>query len=174
MPRLFLALPLPEPVRDQLLDVADEGLPLRWQSDDQLHLTVRFIGDVDRHAAQDLVASLGQLRFPPLTLRCAGLGRFDHRRSGVLWAGIEPREPLKALASRVERLCQAAGQPPERRAFHPHVTLARWSGRAPDLAPLLARYADISTDAWDANSLTLYESHLGKNGAHYETVATFG
>ena len=172
--RLFLALALPDPVRDQLLGVADESLPMRWQHDEQLHLTLRFIGEVDRHGADDLVAALGNLRVDPITLRLAGLGRFDRRRSGVLWIGAEPADPLRALAARVERLCQQAGMPPEHRSFHPHVTLARWTGRAPDLTPLLETFAHLATDSWTATQVTLFESHLGKAGAHYEPIATFG
>ncbi len=172
--RLFLALALPEPVRDQLLEIADESLPLRWQHDAQLHLTLRFIGEIDRHGANDLLAALENLRVDPIELRLAGLGRFDRRRSGVLWIGAEPADPLRNLASRVERLCQQAGMPPEHRAFHPHVTLARWTGRSPDLQPLLESFAHLSTDTWRASEVTLFESHLGKGGAHYEPVATFG
>ena len=172
--RLFLALALPETIRYQLLVLADESLPLRWQHDEQLHLTLRYIGEVDRHGAADLLAALGNLRVDPIELSLSGLGRFDRRRSGTLWIGAHPREALSALAARAERLCQQAGMSSEYRAFHPHVTLARWNGRAPELAPLLATFAGLVTDGWTANEVTLFESHLGKGGAHYEPVAVFG
>ena len=172
--RLFLAFALPEPVRDQILAVADESLPLRWQHDEQLHLTLRYIGEVDRHEAADLVAALGNLRVDPIELSLSGLDRFDRRRSGSLWIGAHPREALATLAARIERLCQQAGMPPEYRAFHPHVTLARWNGRAPDLAPLLAAFAGLVTDSWTVTEMTLFESHRGKGGAYYEPLAVFG
>ncbi len=64
-----------------------------------------------------------------LRVRINGVGRFEQRNAGALWAGVEPKEPLAALAAKVERICMQVGLEPERRAYHPHITLARWKGR---------------------------------------------
>jgi 2'-5' RNA ligase len=173
MHRLFLALRPPEAIRDRLLDLMDEGLPtLRWQDEDQLHVTLRFIGEVERGQAEDLAAALTAFRFPAFELRLAGVGRFARRRAGALWAGLAPREPLAHLAARLERLCQTAGLPPERRAYHPHLTLARWSGPEPAaaLGPWLQSHAALTSEPWPADRVTLYESTLTPTGAHYEPV----
>lgn len=174
MHRLFIAIRPPEAVRDLLLDTM-EGFPaLRWQDDDQLHLTLRFVGEVERPIAEDLAAALGTLRFPPFAIHVAGVGRFDHHKRGALWAGVEPRTPLAALAAKVERLCVSVGLPPERRVFHPHITLARWSrGEGASLDLWLAAHAVLRSDEFMVDVVTLYQSHLGRAGAQYEVVAEY-
>ncbi len=174
MHRLFVAIRPPEAVRDLLLDTMEGIASLRWQVDEQLHLTLRFVGEVERPAAEDLAAALGKLRFAPFAIRVAGVGRFDHHRRGALWAGIEPRAPLSALAAKVERICVGVGLPAERRAFHPHITLARWGRGAGDsLHPFLAAHAALRSDDFEVDKISLYESRLGRDGAHYEAVADY-
>ena len=174
MHRLFVAIRPPEFVRDQLLDLMpDGGEALRWQGEEQLHLTLRFIGEVERPQAEDLAAALGSVRFERFDLRLAGVGRFSRRRGGALWAGVAPKEPLAALAAKVDRACVTAGLAPERRAYHPHLTLARWNGPEPNLAPFVHTNAGLSSDPWPADRFTLYQSHLRKDGAHYEAVAEY-
>ena len=174
MHRLFVALRPPEPIRDTLLDLMpDSGEALRWQNEDQLHLTLRFIGEIERPLAEDLATALGAVRFKPFELRLGGVGRFARRSGGALWAGVAPREPLAALAAKVDRACVTAGLAPERRAYHPHLTLARWNGPEPNLAPFVHTNAGLSSDPWPADRFTLYQSHLRKDGAHYEAVAEY-
>lgn len=172
MHRLFVALPIPEEVSDLLLDLGDGPEALRWVHADRLHLTLRFIGEVDGAVAEDAAAALSRLTLPAFTLRLAGVGHFSHRRHGALWAGVTPREPLAALAQRVNRALESAGLPPETRAYHPHVTLARWSGPQPEIRPWLERHAGLSSPAWSADRLVLFESHLGRAGPHYEPALT--
>src|SRR3954447_13200033 len=129
MPRLFVAIRPPEAIRDLLIDAMDEVADFRWQDDEQLHLTLRFVGEVERPLTEDLADALGRIQAPRMELRIVGVGRFEQRNSGALWAGVEPKAPLAALAAKVERVCVSVGLEPERRAFHPHITLARWKGR---------------------------------------------
>lgn len=173
MHRLFVAIRPPEAIRDLLLDVMDESADFRWQSDEQLHLTLRFVGEVGRPLASDLAAALATLRSPSFELRLNGLGSFDRRSGGALWAGVEPAEPVRALAARVERLCQSAGLAPERRTFHPHITLARWRGpRSREVRDYLDG-RKLTSPPFPIDSFVLYESHLSRHGAHYEAVAEF-
>nr|WP_314445395.1 RNA 2',3'-cyclic phosphodiesterase [uncultured Sphingomonas sp.] len=172
MHRLFAALPLPVEVADNLLDVMDGPERLRWTDAEQMHLTLRFIGEVDGATAEDVAVALSSLRFQPFEVRLHGVGQFHHRRSGALWVGVDPRKPVAALAARVDRAVCSAGLAPEGRAFVPHVTLARWSGPAPDLQPWLARHGALSSTPWTVDRFTLFESHLGRQGAHHESVAT--
>lgn len=173
MHRLFVALPLPEPIAGQLLDLMEDGAPVRWQEEEQLHLTLRFIGEVERWQAEDIAAALQGLRFDAFPLALSGVGRFARRRGGALWAGVSPKEPVAALAARIERIVQGCGLAPESRAFHPHITLARWSGPEPDLQPFLRRYADLRSDPWTVDAFTLFESRLSRHGAHYEAVGFY-
>ena len=174
MHRLFVAIRPPEPIRDLLLDAMDDSADFRWQEDEQLHLTLRFVGEVERPLADDLAAELGSVRAPPFQLRIAGTGRFEQRNSGALWAAIEPKAPAAALAAKVERICIAVGLEPERRAFHPHITLARWKGRrSREIAAFLDRTRGLISPAFDVTEFILFESRLSRHGAHYEEVAAY-
>jgi RNA 2',3'-cyclic 3'-phosphodiesterase len=174
MHRLFVAIRPPEPIRDLLIDAMDDSPEFRWQDEAQLHITLRFIGEVDRPLASDLADALGRLRAEPFAIRIRDVGRFEQRSAGALWAGVEPREPLAALAAKVERVCQQVGLAPERRAFHPHITLARWKGRrSREVADFLERKRGLLSDPFPVDSFALFESHLSRHGAHYEEVAQF-
>jgi 2'-5' RNA ligase len=174
MHRLFVAIRPPEAIRDLLIDAMDDSPDFRWQDDEQLHLTLRFVGEVDRHVAADLGDALGRIRAPRFTARIKGIGSFDHRNAGALWAGVEPKEPLAALAAKVERVCLAVGLEPERRAFHPHITLARWKGRRTrELAAFLDRRRGLVSEPWEVDRFILFESRLSRHGAHYEEVASY-
>src|SRR3954462_7743092 len=101
MHRLFVAIRPPENIRDLLIDAMDDSADFRWQDDEQLHLTLRFIGEVERPLANDLAAAPPRIRWERFELRTAGAGRFEQRNSGALWAGIEPKEPVATLAAKV-------------------------------------------------------------------------
>lgn len=174
MHRLFVAIRPPETIRDLLIDAMDDSPEFRWQDDEQLHLTLRFIGEVDRPVADDLAGALGRVRADRFDLRVNGVGRFEQRNSGALWAGVEPREPIAALSAKVERVCQQAGLEPEHRAFHPHITLARWKGRrSREVADFLERHRALKSQPFEVTEFALFESRLSRHGAHYEEVAGY-
>src|SRR5215210_9338532 len=174
MHRLFVAVRPPEEIRDRLIDAMADSPELRWVGDDQLHLTLRFIGEVERPLADDVALALGAIRFPRFELAVAGVGMFERRNGGALWAGVQPREPLAALAAKVERACVNAGLGPERRAFHPHITLARFKrDGAPAAQAFLERNRALATPPFAVANFILYESRLSRHGAHYEEVASF-
>lgn len=174
MHRLFVAIRPPEAIRDQLIDAMDDCPELRWVGDEQLHLTLRFIGEVERPAANDVAAALATIRFEKFDLRISGVGRFDWRSGGAVWAGVEPKAPVAALAAKIERACQEAGLAPERRAFHPHITLARWKGRSARAADaLVERARGLSSEPFVVDRFILFESHLSRHGPHYEAVTEY-
>jgi 2'-5' RNA ligase len=174
MHRLFVALPLPEDIRDVLIDAMDDSPELRWVPEDNLHLTLRFIGEVERPLADDIAQALQQLRFESFDLRLTGVGQFSQRNGGALWAAVEPREPVASLAAKVDRACQTAGLEPERRAFHPHVTIARFGRSSAEAAKdFLERKRALRSDAFTAERFVLFESRLSRHGAHYEEVASY-
>ncbi len=174
MHRLFVAIRPPEDIRDLLIDAMDDSADFRWQDDEQLHITLRFVGEVDRPVAEDLASALSRVRTEPFSIRVSGVGRFEQRSSGTLWAAVEPREPLAVLAAKVDRVCQQVGLEPERRAYHPHITLARWKGRrSREVADFLDRSRGLSSEQFEVDAFSLFESRLSRHGAHYEAVATF-
>ena len=174
MHRLFVAIRPPEAILDLLVDAMDDDPALRWVPFDNLHLTLRFIGEVERPMAEDIARQLESIRSPGFTLRLNSVGRFDQRGGGAIWAGVEPREPVAALAAKIERICHSIGLEPERRAFHPHITLARWKGRRTrEARDFIQRHADLASDPFEVDAFILFESRLSRHGAHYEEVARY-
>jgi 2'-5' RNA ligase len=172
--RLFLALVPPEPVRDALIGAMEGVAGARWQADEQLHLTVRFIGDADRRAAADLDAQLARLRHPAFAVRLEGAGVFEHRgRPEALWIGAGPLAPLAALHRKADQAAAQAGLPRETRAYRPHVTLARLPRGAGPPGEAMARIGRLGALLFDARELVLFGSRLGQSGAHYEPVARY-
>jgi RNA 2',3'-cyclic 3'-phosphodiesterase len=174
MHRLFVAIRPPEEVRDVMIDAMDDSPALRWVGDEQLHLTLRFIGEVDRPLANDIAAALGAVRGAKFELRVHGVGKFERRNGGALWAAIDPREPVATLAAKVERALQQAGLEAEHRAFSPHITLARWNrGSGEAVEAFVRRNSTLASDPFEVDRFILYESHLSRHGAHYEEVANY-
>lgn len=174
MHRLFVAIRPPEAIRDLLIDAMDDSPDFRWQDEEQLHLTLRFIGEVERPVADDLADALSAIEAHAFQLRVNGVGRFAQRNVGALWAGVEPRHPVAQLAAKIERACQRVGLSPEHRAFHPHITLARWKGRRDrEVQDFLERRRALSSGLFEVAEFTLFESRLSRHGAHYEDVGKF-
>jgi 2'-5' RNA ligase len=174
MHRLFVAIRPPEEVRDLLIDAMDDSPALRWVGDEQLHLTLRFIGEVERPVANDIAAALDRVRSPAFQLRVIGVGKFEQRNCGALWAAAEPREPVVALAAKIERAVQNVGLEAEHRAFMPHITLARWNRRnAEAVEAFLRRNASLASGSFKVDRFILYESRLSRHGAHYDEIASY-
>ncbi|RYY47700.1 MAG: RNA 2',3'-cyclic phosphodiesterase [Sphingomonadales bacterium] len=174
MHRLFVAFALPPAIRRQLL-ASSGGIPgARWQSDDQLHLTLRFIGEVDRHAAEDAALALAAIRYPQISIALSGVGQFESRgRPNAVWAGVTPHDALIGLHKKVDQALIRAGQPPEARAYLPHVTLARMNAASGAADKFLAQHAALASAPFVLTHFHLYESHLGRDGASYEAVERY-
>ena len=171
MHRLFLALRPPEPVMQACFDAMEDGPPgWAWQDEDQLHVTLRFIGEVDRRQGDDIVDALSALALKPQSVGLSGVGWFDHGPRGALFARVTPKGPLEALHDKLDRMLVRLGHQPERRAFLPHITLARRRSRAEPPDIWLRARAGLSVPEVPVPSLTLYESRLGRAGASYEPL----
>lgn len=146
----------------------------RWQSDEQLHLTLRFIGEVDRHHAEDVAAALGGLHAPTVVALITGTSLFERQgRPHMLWAGVEPVDTVVALHHKVDQCLTRVGIAPETRAFVPHVTLARLNRAAGPVAPFLARTGDLASPPFAFTHIFLYESTLAHGGSRYHPVARY-
>ena len=174
MHRLFIAIRPPPAICDLLVDAMDDSPELRWVGDEQLHLTLRFIGEVEGPLADDIALALSRVRFGAFELSVAGVGMFEQRNGGALWAAVQPRQPVAALAAKVERACLHVGLEPERRAFHPHITLARWNRLSAAAArAFLERNRALAAPPFTVDKFILYESRLSRHGAHYDEVASY-
>ncbi|WOF42933.1 RNA 2',3'-cyclic phosphodiesterase [Sphingopyxis indica] len=172
--RLFVALRPPRAIRALLTGAMHGIAAARWQSDEQLHLTLRFVGEVDRHRAEDIAAALGTLHGHVVAARIAGVGLFERQgRPHMIWAGIEPAEPLAALHRKVDQCLARVGIAPETRAFVPHITLARLNRAAGPVAPFLALNGDLASPPFVFDHVILYESELAHGGSRYHPVARY-
>ena len=167
MIRLFVALPCPEELEDLLGDVQDGIEGMRWVPTENLHCTLRFIGEVERPQADDIAAALEHLNAAAPTIAVTGVGVFDHTYNGAVWARVGPKEPLEALHRKIDRAIVSTGLVSERRAFIPHITLGRWSRGAVDVRAWADRNAGLTSDPIRIPEFTLYESILGHDGPTY-------
>lgn len=174
MHRLFVGLRPPAAIRALLLDLMG-GVPgARWQNDEQLHITLRFIGEVERPVAEDVALALAGIHAPRLEVALAGVGQFDTRgRPHALWAGVSPHPPLAELHRKVDQALVRCGLSPERRAYHPHITLARMKPGSALTDGFLQAHAALSSAPFTLDHFLLFESHLGREAASYETVERY-
>ncbi|MEZ0243765.1 MAG: RNA 2',3'-cyclic phosphodiesterase [Sphingomonas sp.] len=174
MHRLFVGLRPPAAIRERLL-ASMGGIPgARWQSDAQLHITSRYIGEVDRLVAEDIAIALGHLHFPAFEVSLSGVGQFESRgRPNAVWAGIRPHDMAVQLHHKIDQAMVRLGLEPERRAYLPHITLARMNGYAGIADRFLADHAGLSSEPFGFTHFTLFESHLASEGAIYETVERY-
>ena len=178
--RLFAAVPIPHPAREQILELLGHlrkgDWPVRWVHDEGLHMTLKFYGEV---GAERLDVIIEALRFAAAgagaqALKLGGLGAFPTRsRPRILWVGIEGPPSLELLQDRIERGSEAIGFPPEGAPFQPHVTL----GRVREGQRLPSRGLDDYSGRFDAvpfvaQELVLYESVLTTGGPRYESRLT--
>lgn len=174
MHRLFVAVRPPEPIRAALLAAMGGVSGARWQSDEQLHLTLRFIGEVDRHHARDIHAALGGIHHPGFEIAVSGLGTFERRgQPEVIWAGVAPHEPLRSLHKKVDQALGRIGIEPERRAYMPHITLARLKRSSGPVHELIGRSGGLATPPFRIAAFSLYESRLTPEGAVYSIVEDY-
>ena len=174
MHRLFVALRPPPHVRSALID-AMGGVPgARWQDDDQLHITLRFIGEVDRHQAEDIATALGSVTTLPFELVLDGVGQFDRRGIiDTLWVGVRPHDQIAALHRKVDQAVQRVGLQPEGRAYIPHITVARFGRSSGAIDGFVANAATVMGLRFTVAHFMLFESSIGSDGARYEAIARY-
>ena len=176
MIRLFVALALPEDVRRRL-EMLRGGIPgVRWQSAEQMHLTLRFIGEVDGAAFREIGDALADVEAEAFSLTLEGVGCFPPRgRVRILWAGVAQNPALLRLRERTEAVITGLGFEPDGRNYAPHVTLARFVSRVPPhrLQEFVSYHGVFSSGPFPVHSFELFSSHLGAGGAHYEVEASY-
>lgn len=176
MPRLFVALRLPEDIADHL-DRLCEGLPgARWTEVDRFHLTLRFIGEVDHPTFYEIGEALMNVTMPPFELQLRGLGQFPPE-GGVrqLWIGMAPSDGLQRLKRQIDRAVSGAGIKPERRRFVAHVTLARFASPplVDRLASWVARRSLYASQPFPVSGFSLLSSRLRADGAEHLVEADY-
>nr|WP_320010337.1 RNA 2',3'-cyclic phosphodiesterase [uncultured Desulfobulbus sp.] len=165
--RLFIAIDPPLEIREQLASLC-YGLPeARWTPIEQFHLTLNFIGEVDGTTFLDIRESLTELVLPSFELRFKGVGFFPPRGTPrVVWAGVEPSEPLMQLQRKITTHLRQLGVELEKRKYFPHITLARLRQTpANKVGKYLTLNNLFTSSSFASDRFTLYSSILGRKGA---------
>ncbi|HWD28874.1 MAG TPA: RNA 2',3'-cyclic phosphodiesterase [Rhizomicrobium sp.] len=168
MERLFVALAIPDAVA-QSLALIQSGVPgAHWQSRAQLHLTLRFIGEVDGREAAMIGDALAAIDAPAFALELHGTGEFGGKHPHALWAGVRASEPLLHLQKKVDSAIRRAGYQNDREKFTPHVTVARL-GHTPvgTVMDYLTDHALYSSAPFAVAEFILYSSVLTSDGSVY-------
>ncbi len=174
MPRLFIGLELPEPVRLRLSFIRGPMPGARWIDAEDLHITLRFAGDIDNRQADELVGFLDGIEMQPFEVTVREVGAFGGREPRVIWAGIEAGPELEHLQRAVERACRSAGLEPEPRAFKPHVTLARLRGTSPEIvARFLGSRGRLAIEPFTVERFVLFSSKPRVGGGPYVVENVF-
>jgi 2'-5' RNA ligase len=191
--RLFIALELPDAWKQALGELQDEmrgalqerfgeAVRPRWTRPDGIHLTLKFLGETSSSRLDSAESALRHAVPEPLAfnLELANVGSFSERRAPrVILAGVQGQtKHLHKLEERVETWLASAGWPRERRAFHPHLTLARLPEAMDDatrhaVAELTTSFSAPVVDPWQVESVSLIRSRLGPGAARYERLAAF-
>lgn len=168
MIRLFVAIALPDGAAETLLAM-QSGVPgARWQEREQMHLTLRFIGEVDGRDAQSIDDALSAISAPRFALQLKGVGEFGGNQPRALWAGIAPSDALTHLQRKIESALQRIELAPEKRKFTPHVTLARLKGVSRGrVMDFLVDHALYRSAPFEVGEFVLYSSQLSPNGSLY-------
>jgi 2'-5' RNA ligase len=173
--RLFVAVDLPEEMRDAVGKLRGDLGGAHWTPLHQLHLTLRFIGSVEASRLEAIRAALGALHCRQFLLQVRGTGQFPHGRfPRILWVGCAESEPLVLLRQEVEEALAVAGIPPEGRSFSPHITVARLRDpSAAQVAGWSRAHDDFVLEPFTVREFHLYSSRLSAQGATHRREADF-
>ncbi len=176
--RTFVAVTIQPtgPLKRVLTQLGALGDSVRAVPPDNLHVTLKFLGETDNN---DIVAACRIIKqvaadVSPFALRLQGLGVFPRiERPNVVWAGLEQADPLVQIVSEFENRFEELGFPRESRAFHPHLTLARVKRRPPEeLFELLEANSQREFGTAEVTQVEYFQSHLKRDGARYAVLAT--
>lgn len=174
MPRLFTGLELPDALKHQLLALQKELPRVRWQTADQLHLTLNFIGDVDESWLEAIHAALAELPVSPFEATVAGAGRFGKSgRPQTLWVGVTPAAPLVALHESIRSRLTAIGLQLESRTYRPHITIGRLRRPSRESADFITALAGLVSPSFPVTRASLFQSTQGEAGSRYEVIERY-
>jgi 2'-5' RNA ligase len=175
MHRLFVAIELPPEVKERLRMLCF-GLPgAKWVDEDQMHLTLRFVGEVDGGVMEDVLGVLATVNSEPFDILLKGIGFFPPRQTPQqLWVGVEESEQLTRLHGRIDAALRRIGIEKELRKFYPHVTLARLKGtKASRIGDYLVEFSLFQTGPFTAREFSLFSSVLGSKGPVHRIEADY-
>ncbi len=175
MYRLFVAIDLPEEVKHAMAELSGDLPGARWVPREQLHLTLRFIGEVDEETFRRVKVALARVTGAAFTLSLIGIGHFPPgRHPRVLWVGMEENDLLRELQKNVELALMEADIPPDDRKFSPHITIARLKETPAAQVEAFERvHGRFASEPFPVREFHLYSSTLTPKGAIHRREKTY-
>ena len=174
MNRLFVSISLPEIVRDSISQLQHEIDGANWRHDDQFHLTLAFIGDVDAHGLLEAVSLLDGMMVPSFDLTLKGAGLFGGAKPRAVWVGCKANAQLNYLQEKIETGLRRADFKIEKRRFIPHVTLAYLKNSfSPEVEAWCAMHSLFSVGPFPVTEFHLMQSFTSEKSSHYEVLETY-
>ncbi|MTI98244.1 MAG: RNA 2',3'-cyclic phosphodiesterase [Marinobacter adhaerens] len=174
MPRIFFGLELPSDIKERLLEVRANVPGAKWQSAEQLHITLLFLGRVEENRLEAVVGSARAIQPKPFVLEVSGLRCFGQsRRPRNLWAGVQPAAPVAAIHEALGQRMEKHGFEAERRSFLPHITLARFKRQPGSVEGLLAEQGAFVFGQFAVTEFALFDSKPGPAGSEYRVIERF-
>ena len=177
--RIFIAIDLPNEIRKQLKDLQRKLRPLtnssKWVAPESIHITLKFMGEVPEKKIEQIDEALAGLAWKPFTISVHGVGFFPGARSPrVFWAGMDA-PTMQGLTEELDARMEPLGYEKERRAFRPHITLARAKGTRidGDLVTASTEYAERDFGSFLADRIFLVQSTLKPTGAVYAKLKEY-
>ena len=174
MPRLFTGLEVPARVAGDLASLQG-GLPgARWVDPGDFHVTLSFLGDVDRHVAGEVDEMLARLDRPAMTLRIVGLDLFGPKKPTSIFARVAADKRLSELQAAHDGVLRRLGVPVQKRRFTPHVTIARTAKCEPKaIAKFMGQAAGYMSDPFPVSRTVLYSARDSVGGGPYHAERTY-
>ena len=165
--RLFVAIDIPEQLKQELSLLKIHLKHARWTPPENMHVTLKFIGEIRGHQYQEIVTLLEEMEHEPFIMSPKSVGYFGHRNMvKILWAGFEPCPSLESLARKIRKVLGNFGE--DNQSFHPHLTLARLDNvPAEQIVPFLHCYSMFSAASFPVESFSLYSSIPTPRGSCY-------
>lgn len=178
MPRLFIAIDFPESVKQAAKTLKTDISGASWVNTGNIHLTLRFLGDMADEQVEPIKTALGEIKASPFEVKISGVGKFpqnEKKAPRVLWMGIVPKPELNHLQEQVESAMLKLGFPPGNPPFSPHITLARLKPpkSVRDVQAFLDKHHDFALSTFVVTEFFLYSSILSSQGAQYTHEARF-
>lgn len=177
--RLFAGIPLPEQIREAIdrviRDWKAEVSGIKYVERENLHITLKFIGEVEEQKAERIKELLGMVSFNPIEVELEGVGAFPSAdRPRVVWIGVKKGfNEIAALSRQIDELLAWEGIPQEMKAFHPHVTIGRVRRYSPAIKSKMEKYAGRSFGSFTVDRFVLYKSTLTPRGPIYDRLQTY-
>ncbi|MBJ6139016.1 RNA 2',3'-cyclic phosphodiesterase [Marinobacter litoralis] len=174
MPKVFFGVEIAPHIKQRLLKIQTPLRSARWQSYEQLHLTLVFLGNVADDAVPGLIDAATSVVESSFELTVRGLGCFGSpERPKIFWAGVAPESPVVNLHRQLRDKLQTEGSSVEHRHFRPHITLSRFGRDAGSVKEFIETRGEEEFGTMSVSEFVLYDSNQGPNGSVYTVLQRF-